>query len=163
MGADDAPPRYIVSLVLHAWMHRELTEGTSRWILACGGRTIMTIEDLDTFFTEGWNGHDVERLMTFMTDDCVFESAAGSEVCGTRHAGREHVRAAFTRILSSFPDVAFHDTRHFVAGDRGVSEWRFTGTTAAGTTVEVDGCDVFMFRGAKIALKSSFLKNRVAA
>ena len=123
----------------------------------------MTIEDLDTFFGEGWNGHDVERLMTFMTDDCVFESAAGPEVCGARHAGREAVRAAFTRVLTSVPDAAFHDTRHFVAGDRGVSEWRFTGTTAAGTKVEVDGCDVVTFRGGKIAAKSSFLKNRVAS
>jgi ketosteroid isomerase-like protein len=100
--------------------------------------------------------------MTFMADDCVFESAAGPEACGTSHAGREHVRAAFDRICRSFPDVAFRDTRHFVAGDRGVSEWRFTGTTAAGKKVEVDGCDLFTFRDGKIALKSSFLKNRVA-
>ena len=26
--------------------------------------------------------------------------------------------------------------------------------------VEVDGCDLFTFRGGKIALKSSYLKNR---
>jgi ketosteroid isomerase-like protein len=47
-----------------------------------------------------------------------------------------------------------------VAGDRGVSEWVFTGTMANGRTVEVNGCDLFTFRNGKIAVKSSYLKNR---
>ena len=33
--------------------------------------------------------------MSFMTDDCVFEASAGPDVCGTRYAGREAVRAGF--------------------------------------------------------------------
>ncbi|HEX2437694.1 MAG TPA: nuclear transport factor 2 family protein [Methylomirabilota bacterium] len=123
---------------------------------------MMTAEALERFFTEGWNRHDVDRLMTFMADDCVFESAAGAEVCGARHAGREQVREAFSRIFAAYPDVAFRETRHVVAGDRGLSEWRFTGTRADGTRVEVNGCDVFTFRGGAIALKSSFLKQRSA-
>jgi ketosteroid isomerase-like protein len=100
--------------------------------------------------------------MTFMADDCVFESASGPDVCGTRHAGRERVREAFGRIFASFPDVAFRDARHFVAGDRGVSEWVFTGTSRDGRKVEVEGCDLFTFRGDKIAVKRSFLKSRTA-
>ena len=124
---------------------------------------MVTIKDLETFFGRGWNRHDVDFLMTFMSDDCVFESAAGPDACGTRHAGRERVRAAFARVLASFPDVRFEDTRHFVAGDRGVSEWIFRGTSAAdGKNVEVNGCDVFTFRGGKIAVKTSYLKNRSA-
>jgi taurine dehydrogenase small subunit len=62
----------------------------------------VTIKDLEAFFGEGWNGHDIDVLMTFMSDDCVFESAGGAEVCGTRHAGRERVREAFARIFASF-------------------------------------------------------------
>lgn len=46
-------------------------------------------EDLDAFFARGWNGHDVDALMTFMNDDYVFESAGGPEPCGTRHGGRD--------------------------------------------------------------------------
>jgi hypothetical protein len=49
-----------------------------------------------------------------------------------------------------------------VAGDRGVSEWRFTGTGAEGRRVEVNGCDLFTFRAGKIALKSSYFKTRTA-
>jgi hypothetical protein len=33
-----------------------------------------------------------------------------------------------------FPDAKFSDPRHFVAGNRGVSEWIFTGTTTGGKT-----------------------------
>jgi ketosteroid isomerase-like protein len=122
----------------------------------------MTAKDLDAFFGDGWNGHDVDALMSFMSDDCVFEGAAGADVCGTRHVGRERVRQAFGRVFATFPDVAFRDVRHVVVGDRGMSEWTFAGTTPDGTKVEVNGCDLFTFRGGKIAVKSSYLKNRTA-
>jgi ketosteroid isomerase-like protein len=122
----------------------------------------MTCEDLDAFFTDGWNGHDVDRLMTFMTDDCVFETASGPDACGTRHAGRQRVRAAFAGVFTTFPDVVFRDVRHVVAGNRGLSEWVFAGTTPDGRAVRVHGCDVFTFREGKIAVKSSFLKSRTA-
>jgi hypothetical protein len=49
---------------------------------------MMTTNDLHAFFERGWNRHDVDLLMTFMSEDCVFESTAGPEACGTRHAGR---------------------------------------------------------------------------
>jgi ketosteroid isomerase-like protein len=123
---------------------------------------MMTIRDLEAFFDRGWNRHDVEVLMTFMTDDCIFESAAGPDACGTRYEGRERVREAFARILAAIPDVMFVDPRHVVAGDRGVSEWIFTGTAADGTKLELNGCDLFTFRNDKIAVKTSYLKKRVA-
>jgi steroid delta-isomerase-like uncharacterized protein len=123
----------------------------------------MTTKDLDAFFEVGWNAHDVDRLMTFMADDCVFESVAGADACGTRHVGRERVREAFARVFAAFPDARFGAARHFVSGDRGLSEWLFTGTAGDGRKVEVNGCDVFTFRGGKIALKSSFFKNRTAS
>ena len=123
----------------------------------------MTTKDLDAFFEVGWNAHDVDRLMTFMADDCVFESVAGADACGTRHVGRERVREAFARVFAAFPDARFGAARHFVSGDRGLSEWLFTGTAGDGRKVEVNGCDVFTFREGKIALKSSFFKNRTAS
>ena len=122
---------------------------------------MMTIEDLEAF-GEGWNKHDVDYLMTFMADDCVFETSSGPDVRGTRHVGRERVREAFAKVFKAFPDVEFRDSRHFVAGDRGVSEWIFAGTTVDGRKVEVHGCDLFTFRDGKIAVKASFLKNRTS-
>ena len=83
---------------------------------------MLTTRDLETFFEAGWNAHDVDLLMTFMSDDCVFESIAGPEACGTRHVGRERVREAFAGVFAAFPDVRFGSARHFVSGDRGLSE-----------------------------------------
>ena len=40
-------------------------------------------------FADAWNRHDVDALMSFMTEDCIFESSAGADVCGTRYVGRE--------------------------------------------------------------------------
>jgi len=43
-----------------------------------------------------------------------------------------------------------------------VSEWTFTGTDKDGTSVEVNGCDIFTFRDGKILIKDSFRKMRSA-
>jgi steroid delta-isomerase-like uncharacterized protein len=121
--------------------------------------TGVTVEDLQAF-ADAWNRHDVDALMTFMTQDCVFESSAGADVCGTRYVGREAVRAGFSEVWKTFPDAHWGNAKHFVVGDRGVSEWIFTGTGTDGTRVEVHGCDLFTFRDGKIALKNSYRKNR---
>ena len=111
-------------------------------------------------FADAWNRHDADALMTFMTDDCVFEASAGAEVWGARTQGREAVRAAYAEVWATFPDAQWRNARHFVCGDRGVSEWTFTGTRGDGTRVEVHGCDLFTFRDGRIALKNSYRKNR---
>jgi steroid delta-isomerase-like uncharacterized protein len=121
----------------------------------------VTAEDLEAF-ADAWNRHDVDALMSFMTEDCVFEASAGPDACGTRYQGREAVRAGFAEVWASFPDAHWGNARHFVNGDRGVSEWTFTGTRRDGTHVEVNGCDLFTFRKGKIALKNSYRKNRPA-
>ena len=119
----------------------------------------MSVERLQAF-AAAWNRHDADALMSFMTDDCVFEASAGPDVAGTRYVGREAVRAGFVDAWTTYPDARWAGARHFVVGDRGVSEWTFTGPRAAGLRVEVHGCDVFTFRGGKIALKNSYRKNR---
>jgi steroid delta-isomerase-like uncharacterized protein len=111
-------------------------------------------------FADAFNRHDVEAIMQFMTDDCVFESSAGPDVCGTRYSGPEAVRAAFTDVWTAFADAAWIGARHFVYGERAVSEWTFTGTRADGARIEVNGCDLFTFRNGKIAVKNSYRKNR---
>jgi ketosteroid isomerase-like protein len=111
-------------------------------------------------FADAWNRHDADALMSFMAPDCVFEASAGPEACGARHEGAQAVRAAYAEVWHTFPDAHWGDARHFVSGDRGVSQWTFTGTRSDGTRVEVHGCDLFTFRGGKIALKDSYRKNR---
>lgn len=119
----------------------------------------ITVETLQAF-ADAWNRHDADALMSFMTDDCVFEASAGPDVCGARYAGRAAVRASFAEVWATFPDAHWGGARHFVCGERGVSEWTFTGTRADGSRVEVHGCDLFTFEDGKIAVKNSYRKNR---
>jgi ketosteroid isomerase-like protein len=119
----------------------------------------VTIEILEAF-AAAWNRHDVDALMAFMTYDCVFETAAGPEACGSRQVGRDAVRRAFAAAWQNFPDAAWRNGRHFIAGDRGVSEWTFTGTAPDGTRVEADGVDLLTFRGDRIQVKNAFRKDR---
>ncbi|WP_326535160.1 nuclear transport factor 2 family protein [Pseudorhodoferax sp.] len=111
-------------------------------------------------FSDAWNRHDIDALMSFMTEDCVFQTAAGPDACGTRHVGAEAVRKAFPAAWTSMPDAQWRNGKHFVHGDFGVSEWTFTGTAADGTRVETDGVDLFTFRDGKIHVKNVFRKAR---
>jgi ketosteroid isomerase-like protein len=111
-------------------------------------------------FSAAWNAHDIDALMSFMSGDCVFLTAAGPEACGTRIAGTEAVRKAFAAAWQAVPDAQWRNGVHFVSGDFGSSQWTFTGTAADGSRIETDGIDVFTFRNGKIALKNVFRKAR---
>jgi steroid delta-isomerase-like uncharacterized protein len=113
-------------------------------------------------FAEAWNRHDLDALMSMMTDDGVFAASAGPDVDGERSEGRQAVRAAYAAVFEAFPDAHWAGARHFVAGNRGVSEWTFSGTRRDGQRVEVTGCDLFTLRDGRIAVKNSYRKNRPA-
>lgn len=119
------------------------------------------LELLDEF-AAAWNRHDVDGLMACMAADCVFEASAGPEVAGARHVGPAAVRRAYAAVFETYADARWNHPRHFVAGNRAVSEWTFTGTQKDGTKVEVNGCDVFTLEGGKIAVKNSYRKQRSA-
>jgi ketosteroid isomerase-like protein len=111
-------------------------------------------------FCHAFNQHDLDALMAHMTEDCVFYASAGPEQQGRRYAGREAVLGGFAEVFTNFPDGQWEEERHWVSGNRGVSEWVFRGTRLDGARVEVNGCDLFTFRDGKIAVKDSFRKQR---
>jgi steroid delta-isomerase-like uncharacterized protein len=119
------------------------------------------LELLDRF-ADAWNRHDLDALMSMMTDDCVFEASAGPQVDGQRSEGKRAVRIAYAAVFEAFHDAHWARARHLIAGNRGVSEWTFTGTQRDGRRVEVNGCDLFTFRDGMIAIKNSYRKNRPA-
>lgn len=118
--------------------------------------TAVTLQD----FSDAWNRHDIDGLMSFMSEDCVFQTAVGPDACGTRHVGEAAVRKAFASAWETVKDAQWENGSHFAQGDFGISQWTFTGTAPDGTRIETDGVDVFAFRGGKITLKSVFRKVR---
>jgi ketosteroid isomerase-like protein len=119
-----------------------------------------TKEDFLQSFVDAFNAHDIKAIMSHMTDDCIFEASAGPDFDGEKFTGQEEVKKAFEDVFETFPDAQWKNPLHFISGDRGFTEWVFTGTKSDGTKVEVSGCDLFTFRDGKIAVKNSFRKNR---
>lgn len=120
----------------------------------------VTVEFLQSF-ADAFNAHDLDRIMSHMTNDCVFEASAGPDINGEKFKGQEQVKKAFESVFATFPDACWSNPRHFIAGNRGFSEWTFSGTKADGTHIEVTGCDLFTFKDGKIAVKNSYRKNRM--
>ncbi|MFN2483707.1 MAG: nuclear transport factor 2 family protein [Candidatus Limnocylindria bacterium] len=139
--------------------------GALRDEIEAGDRRV-TREDakLDTprAITHGFDTHDLDAIMKHFTDDAVFESPRGPDACGTRFVGANAVREAFAGRFAGIPDVRYLDDTHFVARDRGASEWTLRGTTTSGEFIEVRGCDLWTFApDGRVAKKDSYWKIRV--
>jgi ketosteroid isomerase-like protein len=109
---------------------------------------------------DAFNRHDLEGVLACMTEDCVFEGAAGPEAHGARFVGHDEVGAAFEGVWKTFPDVQWANDRHFAAEGLGVSQWTLVGTREDGKRIEADGVDLFTFRDGKVATKKAFRKDR---
>ena len=103
--------------------------------------------------------HDLDAILEHFSDEAVFEAPRGSERWGQRFVGKEAIRAAFASRFSTIPDVGYTDDSHFVAGDRGVSQWTLSGTIN-GEWVQFHGCDIWTFEDGKIIKKDSYWKAR---
>ena len=116
--------------------------------------TVATMKEvLDAF-----NRHDLDAIMAFFTEDATLEMPRGPDPGGSRFVGKAAVRESLATRFAGIPDVRYSEDRHFVCGDRGVSEWLLTGTTTAGERIAVRGCDFWEFRDGLIARKDSYWK-----
>lgn len=119
----------------------------------------LTVEDLKATF-DAFNRHDIDAVMKNFADDCVFTTVGGPDVSGTRVQGRDAIAKAFVAVWTAMPDAEWADHRHFIAGDRAVSEWTFRGTDAEGRRTEAQGVDLFTIRDGKLVMKQAFRKQR---
>ena len=132
----------------------QTTDTTTPEVMNGTAITTQTLEEvLDAF-----NRHDLNAIMAYFADDCSFDFPRGPEPWGQRYVGKQQVRVALAGRFKGIPDVHYGDARHFVAGDRGVSEWTLTGTTTAGVRLKVRGCDLWEFRDGMVVRKDSFWK-----
>jgi ketosteroid isomerase-like protein len=117
----------------------------------------VTIELLKGFL-EAFNRHDLDSIMGYFAEDCVFYMPRGAKPRGDRFVGKTEVRAGLAKRFEGIPDVQYGQDQHWVCDDFGVSEWTLTGTTALGQKIEVRGVDLLEFSGGKILRKDSFWK-----
>jgi ketosteroid isomerase-like protein len=117
----------------------------------------VTIDTLKGFL-EAFNRHDLNAIMGYFAEDCVFYMPRGAQPRGARFVGKQEVRAGLAKRFEGIPDVHYGDDQHWLCGDFGVSEWTLTGTTVSGQRIEVRGVDLLEFAQGKILRKDSFWK-----
>jgi ketosteroid isomerase-like protein len=118
----------------------------------------VTIDVLKGFL-EAFNRHDLDAIMDYFAEDCVFYMPRGAKPRGNKYVGKAEVRAGLAKRFEGLPNVHYGDDQHWLCGDTfGVSEWTLTGTTTAGQHIEVRGVDLLEFAQGKIIRKDSFWK-----
>ena len=118
---------------------------------------LVTVELLKEFL-EAFNQHNLDSIMEYFAEDCVFFMPRGSKPRGDRYMGKSEVRAGLAKRFESIPDVHYGEDQHWVCDDFRVSEWTLTGTSVSGKKIEVRGVDLLEFAQGKIIRKDSFWK-----
>ena len=117
----------------------------------------VTIEVLKGFL-EAFNLHDLDVIMDYFADDCVFYMPRGAGPRGDQYIGKKEVRAGLAKRFEGIPDVHYGDDQHWICGEFAVSEWTLTGTSTSGQSIEVRGVDLLEFAQGKVIRKDSFCK-----
>src|SRR3954454_17217106 len=99
-------------------------------VLIMAQTTHQVTEDFLQSFADAFNAHNINAIMMHMTEDCIFEASAGPDYYGEKFSGQAEVKKAFENVFAAFPDAHWSNARHSIMGDRGFSEWIFTGTKA---------------------------------
>ena len=64
-------------------------------------------------YAAAWSSGDVEKVASFLTDDCVIENLGG----GMIYRGQEEIKAWVRDNFASIPDFKIDVKSLFVAGD----------------------------------------------
>jgi ketosteroid isomerase-like protein/predicted metal-dependent enzyme (double-stranded beta helix superfamily) len=118
------------------------------------GPTLARMKEINAAF----NSRDVDRIMTFFSDDCTFLMSRGPEPVGRRVQGKEAVRRVLADRFEVISGMRWDHIDGFITGNRAVSVWTVTGQGADGERLNYRGCDVYEFRGDKILHKDTYWK-----
>ena len=118
------------------------------------------VERMFEDYLEAWNSHDVEKILTFFTDDCVYEDVA----TGAVNRGKEELKAFSSATFAAFADLKFERTSNFVAGDWRGAEWVMSGThggdfpglPATGKSFSVRGASITELHEVKIRRNTDY-------
>ena len=117
-----------------------------------------TADTLNTVrkFNDAFNSHDVDGIMSVMTDDCIFESTAPPPD-GVRYNGKDAVREYWQKFFGNSPDAYFETEEIFADENRCVVRWIYR-KTKEGKPWHLRGIDLFRVHDGKIAEKFSYVK-----
>ena len=112
------------------------------------------IRDVLNRFADAWGSADPARVLAVMTDDCVYEASVGPEP-GRTFRGAAELRAGLEAMFAYDAPARIEVTDVFGCGDRAAWEWRYYD---AAHNLIAHGCDLFVLRDGRIAVKNAFRK-----
>lgn len=91
--------------------------------------TALTADAFAKAWTEAWNSHDVDRILTYYTDDAFFEDVPSVENgWDVPLRGHQMMRESLVKTFEEMPDLEFEVRSASQMGDRMVVEWSMTGS-----------------------------------
>jgi steroid delta-isomerase-like uncharacterized protein len=119
------------------------------------------MEKMMNDYVAAWNSHDIEKVLSFCTDDVVFEEVPMEKSWRGKKEAKDFAKDTFT----NFPDFKIELKSGFNAGDGGAGEWvmsatfansNIPGMPATGKSFSVPGASIIEFREGKISRESMY-------
>lgn len=118
----------------------------------------VTVALLDAI-QDAFNRHDVEAILSYFADDCEWLMARGADApWGRRCLGKAEIGKVLRARFRVIPDMRWVDMRHWILGQKAVSEWRVQGRATSGQSLDWLGCDLWQFRDAEVVKKDTYWK-----
>jgi steroid delta-isomerase-like uncharacterized protein len=87
----------------------------------------VSLADEAREYDEAYNSHDVDALLAFYTDDCVFHDVPN----GVRTTGKQQLREFYEELFDAYPDCRNETTTVYRVRRVDFSEWLWSGTALA--------------------------------
>ena len=100
------------------------------------------------------NARDREATAVLFASDGIFRPGAA----GASFAGPEAITDALFGFLDMHKSGQFETVHEVFTGDEAYSEWTWAGVTNEGEPSETHGCDYYLVRDGKVAVRSTFRK-----
>ncbi len=94
-----------------------------------------------------WNTHDLDKMVSYFRDDCVYENMAR----GQTYRGKDEIKAWAKMSFDAIPDFKLDVTSLFVSGDWVGCEWVMAGTQTGAVSGLPPTGKSFLVRGSTIA------------
>ena len=75
-------------------------------------------------WASAWSAHDLQRVLSLVTDDCVYDDVALDVV----NRGRDQLRAFGDAFLAGVPDLKVELKESFATENKAAVEWLMSGT-----------------------------------
>lgn len=119
----------------------------------------VTTALLDTI-QDGFNQHDVDAILSHFAEDCEWLMARGPHPPeGRRCVGKQEIGDVLRARYAVITDMRWEEMKHWVFGDKALSEWVVRGTHPDSGPFEYLGCDLWEFRNGLVTRKDTYWKS----